>query len=112
MIDWQWIPGAVIGAGALGHSLRLRYRFDTEVKAKALELQRQVTDQMMHGLQLWPRPWAGGGRILTQVEEIVTEPYGFKGLPLPPEEQLKQMRADAQRLLDSYQPPGGETDDA
>jgi hypothetical protein len=63
----------------------------------------------MHALQLWPRMWLGG-RPLTQVEEIVAktqreEIMGPWPDALPPEEQLKQMREDAQRILDSYERP-------
>jgi len=107
MVDWTWIPGAVTGAAGISHSLWLRRRFDDEIKAEAARLQRQIMNQYMHGLQLWPRPWLGN-RPMTQVEEVTSEPCGFKGKPIPPDEQLAQMQADAQALLDSYrmkQPP-------
>jgi hypothetical protein len=103
MFDWTWIPGAAAGSAGVWHSLWLRRYVDDQVKVRAAELQRQVMDQYMHGLQLWPRPWLGN-RPLTQVEEITREPLGFPGMPIPPDEQLEQMKADAQALLDSYKP--------
>jgi hypothetical protein len=111
VIDWQWLPGTVAALGAGGHSLWLRGQWNNRIEAKAIELDRQIRDQYMHGLQLWPRPWANVSRPLTQVEEITREPYGFTGMPMPPEEQLEQMRADAQAILGSYQPRKDSTDD-
>ena len=105
MFDWTWIPGAAAGSAGVWHSLWLRRYVDDQLKVRAAELQRQVMDQYMHGLQLWPRPWLGN-RPLTQVEEITEAGKTWLGDPLDPAEQHKKMMADTQALLDSYKPPG------
>jgi len=96
------LPGLAAGGAALWHSARTRRYWHDKIESSANELQRQIMDQYMHGLQLWPRPWARTNDVMTQVEQIVREPYGFKGMPYPPEQQREQMQADAQRILDSY----------
>ncbi len=112
MIDWQWIPGVLLAAGAAGHSLRLRRRLKAELQAQIdMETERGLIDaarqQAQHALMLWPRAWEGG-RPLTQVEEVVQSGQGWLGTPLDPGEQQAQMQADTERLLASYEPPRDE----
>ena len=111
MIDWQWLPGTVAALGAGGHSLWLRGQWNSRIEAKAIELDRQIRDQYMHGLQLWPRPWANVSQPLTQVEQIARSGKTWLGDPLDPEEQHAQMMADTDRILGSYQPRKDSTDD-
>jgi hypothetical protein len=58
---------------------------------------------------LWPPRTVRPGPM-TQVEEIVEPGKTWLGEPLDPEKQRAQMREDAQRLLDSYEPPGAAKD--
>jgi hypothetical protein len=103
MGSWIWlfvIGGDLAAAYGLWDNWRVKRRY---VKG-AGELERQLMDQVQHGLMLWPHPWMGG-RELTQVERITEAGKGWLGDPLDPEEQRKRMLADGQRLLDSYKPP-------
>jgi hypothetical protein len=103
MADWTWIPGVAAALPATVMSIRQR----RSRVAGARELERQITDQMAHGLMLWPRPWMGG-RELTQIERITQPGKTWLGGPLKPADQYKQMMSDSERLLDSYRPPDPE----
>lgn len=101
--DWAWIPGVAAAIPATCHTLWLRRRFDREVVAAARDLHRQAASQAQHALMLWPRSFEGG-RPLTQAEQIITGNRLPDMDPISPEQQHETMRAEAQRLLDSYKP--------
>jgi hypothetical protein len=102
MMDWQWIPGVVAASAAGGHSAWLRMHVSRMTRARVDDLDRQVNAQAAHALMLWPRAWEGG-RPLTQVEELAEAGKTWLGEPLDPEEQHRQMAADAARLIGEYE---------
>jgi hypothetical protein len=100
-----------MGGGGAAHSVLTRRSMQNvlwkQFDAIVAEQARRAWDQRQHVLQLWPRIWEGG-RPLTQVEQIV-DGVGDVMLPhLDPFEQQAQMAADAEKILDSYKPKGGE----
>jgi hypothetical protein len=113
LIDWQWIPGLILGGTAGGHSLWLRRYWSGKAASLEDDLRRQIDteterglinaarQQLQHAGLLWPHPWQGD-RPLTQVEELAQAGRGWLGYPLDPEEQQAQMMTDSQAILDSY----------
>jgi hypothetical protein len=101
---WYVLVSAGMSGPATVHTLRLRRHVRNVITSKATQLDRMIDDQRMHALQLWPRPWPGASRPLTQAEQIIDQNKGymFPGMPYPPEEQLQRMYDDADRLLRAY----------
>jgi hypothetical protein len=101
---WYVLPGVAASIPATIHTLWLRIHVRDEVTLRVGRLDQMIEDQCMHALQLWPRPWLPDSRPLTQAEQIIDQNRWFQGMPYPPEDQIQQMQADAQHLLDSYRP--------